>query len=204
MFLPRAITDLIESFERLPGIGPKSAARLVFYLLHVPQEDLDRFSLALSNLRLGTLTCSICCNVSETDPCPVCSSALREDGVVIVVEQPLDVLAFERSGAFKGKYHVLHGALSPMNNITPSEIRVAELLARLKEGRISEVILAMNHNLEGEGTALYLTQEIKKLSDEGGLLVRVTRLAKGIPVGGEIEYADEVTLGRALEGRVEV
>lgn len=204
MNLPRAISDVIESFERLPGIGPKSAARLAYYLLHVPQEELERFAASLSNLRLGTVTCSVCCNVTETDPCAICSSSTRDESQLVVVEQPLDVLAFERAGAFRGKYHVLHGALSPMNHITPSELRVGELLSRLRSGDVSEVILAMNHNLEGEGTALYLTQEIKKLSAQEGVPIRVSRLAKGIPVGGEIEYADEVTLERALSGRVEV
>ena len=204
MQIARSISNLIESFESLPGIGPKTAARLGYYLLHVPQEELDRFAKAVANLKKETVVCLSCCNISEKSPCDICASAIRDQSLIVVVEQPLDVLAFERSGSFNGTYHVLHGALSPMNNITPSELRIDELLQRLKSENVKEVVLAMNNNLEGEGTAIYLTQQIKKVSVNSGHSVLITRLAKGIPVGGEVEYADEVTLRRALEGRVEV
>lgn len=191
----------MNEFEKLPGIGPKSAARLAYYLLHVPQEELDRFATALSSLKQNTQMCSICCNMTESDPCSICASSSRTESTVIVVEQPLDVLAFERMGQFSGRYHVLHGALSPMNNIGPDELKLAELMRRVREGNVQELILAMNNNLEGEGTALYIAQRVGKVNEELGLSVKVTRLAKGIPVGGEVEYADEVTLRRALEGR---
>ena len=193
--LPKAISKLIESFERLPGIGPKTAQRLAFYLLHVPQEELDGFAKNLTNLKANTVICSICKNVAEGDPCDICKTPSRDQSMICVVEQPTDVLSIERTGKFNGLYHVLHGAIDPLNNIGPDELFIDDLLKRLKTPkRPNELILATNPNMEGEATAMYLQKQIPKG-------VSVTRLAHGLPVGADIEYADEVTLSRALEGR---
>lgn len=198
--LPASVSKLIESFERLPGIGPKTAQRLTFYLLHVPQHELDSFSDSLKNLRLSTKTCSVCFNVGETDPCVICSSTERVISTVLVVESPIDILSIERTGKYTGLYHVLHGAISPLQNIGPDEIRIAELLVRLRnENSVKELILATNSTMEGEATAMYIAREIKNKN----LSVKVTRLAQGLPVGGDLEYADDVTLGHALSGRRE-
>jgi len=206
MNIPKPIKNLIDSFERLPGIGPKSAQRLTFYLLHVPQEMLEQFASSLVNLKKGTVLCSICNNVSEVDPCPICSSQNRDHSTVCVIEQPLDVLAFDRNGRYNGIYHVLHGAISPLNNIGPDEIKIAELITRLRSssyGEVKEIILATNSNMEGEATAMYVAKEIAncKIQIENLKNLKVTRLAHGLPVGGDVEYADDVTLQRALEGR---
>jgi recombination protein RecR len=202
MKLPLAIQKLIDSFERLPGIGPKTAARLTFYLLHVPQEQLEEFGQALADLKKNTLLCSLCFNVSETDPCPICTDRNRDKTTICVVEQPLDVLALEKAGSYHGLYHVLHGALSPLDNIGPEEIKIEELVQRIRQGlsEIKELILATNSNMEGEATAMYIKNKINELR-VGEL--RVTRLGQGLPTGGDLEYADEVTLARALEGRRE-
>lgn len=211
MKVPKAIQRLIDSFERLPGIGPKTAQRLTFYLLHVPQVELDDFGQAVSNLKRGTVTCSTCLNIAEADPCPVCADPDRDPSVICVVEQPLDVLALEKTGIFKGVYHVLHGAISPLSNIGPDEIFIKQLLDRLKSSPATEVILATNSSMEGEATAMYIQREVKNLASPAGgptspasrqnSNIKVTRLAHGLPVGGDLEYADEVTLSRALEGR---
>ena len=195
MRLPRPVRKLIESFERLPGIGPKTAQRLTFYLLHVPQKQLDGFAEALSTLKKNTVLCSICFNVSDRDPCPICSNRNRDKSIICIVEQPLDALALEKTGDYKGVYHVLHGAISPLSNIGPDELHIRELLPRLKDGEVEEVILATNPNMEGEATAMYIAKLIKPLE------IKVTRLAHGLPVGADLEYADEVTLSRAIEGR---
>jgi len=195
MNLPRPVRKLIESFEKLPGIGPKTAQRLTFYLLHVPQSQLETFAEALATLKKNTVLCSICHNVTDKDPCSVCSNRNRDKSIICVVEQPLDVLALEKTGEYQGVYHVLHGAISPLNNIGPDELHIRELLPRLKNGEVKEVILATNPNMEGEATAMYLAKLIKPLE------IKVTRLAHGLPVGADIEYADEVTLSRAIEGR---
>jgi recombination protein RecR len=204
MTLPKPIKKLIDSFERLPGIGPKTAQRLTFYLLHVPQEMLDEFGDALKNLKKETVACSICFNVSEADPCPICTDVNRDHKVICVVEQPLDILALEKTGKFKGVYHVLGGAISPLTNIGPDELRIRELIQRLQGSRfeVQELILATNPNMEGEATAMYIANEVGKLKAKS-LKLKVTRLAHGLPVGGDLEYADEVTLQRALEGRRE-
>ncbi len=203
--LPKSLVHVIESFERLPGVGPKTAQRLAFYLLHVPQHDIERFADALQNLKKHTVLCSICKNVTEEDPCIVCSTPSRDQRVLCVVEQPTDVLSVEKTGKFKGVYHVLHGCIDPLNNIGPDEIYIADLLKRLKRmgSDAGEVILATNPNMEGEATAMYITRQINQLNSENGTAVKVTRLAHGLPVGADIEYADEVTLSRALEGRHE-
>ena len=205
MQIPKAIKNLTEAFERLPGIGPKTAQRLTFYLLHVPQGMLDDFASALTNLKKNTVLCSICFNVAETDPCPICSSQNRDHSLICVVEQPLDVLAFERGGRFNGVYHVLHGAISPLNNIGPDEIKINELVKRLRENplEIREIILATNSNMEGEATAMFIAREIQRCKDSKMQSLKITRLAHGLPIGGDVEYADEVTLQRAIEGRRE-
>ncbi|HUW24148.1 MAG TPA: recombination mediator RecR [Patescibacteria group bacterium] len=202
MQIPRAIKNLTEAFERLPGIGPKTAQRLTFYLLHVPQAMLDDFAAALANLKKNTVMCSLCFNVAETDPCPLCASQNRDHGIICVVEQPLDVLAFERGGRFNGVYHVLHGAISPLNNIGPDEIKIRELISRIHRNplEIREIILATNSNMEGEATAMFIAKELRELMVHGSKF-KITRLAHGLPIGGDVEYADEVTLQRALEGR---
>jgi len=205
MQIPKAIKNLTEAFERLPGIGPKTAQRLTFYLLHVPQNLLDDFASSLTNLKKNTVLCSICFNVAEVDPCPICSSQTRDHSLICVVEQPLDVLALEKGGRFNGVYHVLHGAISPLNNIGPDEIRINELIRRIKneELRIKEIILATNSNMEGEATAMYLAKELKELIQISNFKFQISRLANGLLVGGDVEYADEVTLQRAMEGRRE-
>ncbi len=197
MNLPRPVRKLIESFEKLPGIGPKTAQRLTFYLLHVPQEQLNEFSESLADLKRKTVLCSICFNVAEKDPCSICTNRNRDKSTICVVEQPLDILALEKTDEYKGVYHVLHGAISPLDNIGPDELRIHELLPRLKDGEVEEVILATNPNMEGEATAMYIAKLIKPLK------IKTTRLAHGLPVGADLEYADEITLSRAIEGRRE-
>jgi recombination protein RecR len=197
--LPKSISRVVESFERLPGVGPKTAQRLAFYLLHIPQDDLDRFADSLKNLKIHTILCSVCKNVTEQDPCDICSDSRRDHKIICLVEQPTDVLAIEKTGAYHGIYHVLHGLIDPLNNIGPDEIYLSEFLKRLKNKTepIEEIIFAMNPTMEGEATAMYIQKQITSMEHP----VRITRLAHGLPVGGDIEYADEVTLKRALEGR---
>jgi recombination protein RecR len=204
--LPKALSRLIESFKKLPGVGPKTAQRLVFYLLHVPQEDLDQFGDRLKALKASTVLCSICKNVAEEDPCGICSDSGRDQSVVCVVEQPTDVLAIERTGKFKGLYHVLHGAIDPLNNIGPDEIYISDLIKRVNASthqRVNEIILATNPNMEGEATAMYIQKQLSAISHQSSDKPKVTRLAHGLPMGADIEYADDVTLSRALDGRRE-
>ncbi len=193
MRVAKAVTNLVEAFERLPGIGPKSAQRLTYYLLHVPQAELDRFASALVSLKSNTKECSICHNISETDPCDICSDSGRDSSLICVVEQPLDVLALEKGGGFTGLYHVLHGVIDPLHNIGPDEIKISELLKRPAK----EIILALNLNMEGEATCMYLRRMLVEQQPD----IKITRLAHGLPMGADIEYADEVTLTRAIEGR---
>ncbi|MEK7129803.1 MAG: recombination mediator RecR [Patescibacteria group bacterium] len=196
---------LIESFERLPGIGPKTAQRLAFYLLHVPQEELDAFAQNLTGLKANTVLCSVCKNVAEVDPCTICSNPDRNHSVICVVEHPTDVLSIERTGKYRGVYHVLHGAIDPLNNVGPDEIYINDLLKRVAShvSRVTEVILATNSNMEGEATAMYIQKQLSAISYQPSAKIKITRLAHGLPIGGDIEYADEVTLTRALEGRRE-
>lgn len=201
-YLAKAITDVMESFERLPGIGPKSSARLAYYLLCLPQNELDKFAKAVSELKIKTTLCSICFGITDTDPCEICGDKTRQENLILVVEQPLDVLAFERGGGFPGLYHVLHGTIAPLKHIGPEDLKIEELMKRIKKLENVEIILAMNNNLEGETTAMYLSRNLKFPEREGQ--VTISRLAKGIPMGGEIEFADEITLRRALEGRTAV
>ncbi len=194
MSIPKSIQNLVESFERLPGIGPKTAQRLTFYLLHAPLEQSQNFSKALLEMKEKTILCSVCFNIGEQDPCSICSDSSRDQSIIMVVENPLDVLALEKA-KFNGVYHVLHGVISPLENIGPDEIYIRQLLPRLKSGKIKELIMATNPTMEGEATAMY----IQRLTT--GLVDKVTRIARGLPVGSDIEYADETTLTRALEGR---
>ncbi|MHB1293354.1 MAG: recombination mediator RecR [Anaerolineae bacterium] len=192
---PKAVTRLIESFSRLPGIGPKTASRLAYYLLRAGQEEALVLSEALADLHARTVFCSVCYNISESNPCEICSDEARERDVICVVEEPLDVLAIENTGRYRGLYHVLHGHISPMERIGPDELRVRELLNRLQNDGVREVIVATNPTLEGDATAMYLSQAIAPLR------VKVTRIALGLPRGGDLEYADRVTLAEALAGR---
>ena len=199
MRIAKAVQNLVEAFERLPGIGPKSAQRLTYYLLHVPQAELDRFAQSLESLKKNTKECSICHNIAETDPCDICADTSRDQSIICVVEQPLDVLALESGNGYKGVYHVLHGVIDPLHNIGPEEIKLAELIKRLSK-KVNEVILALNPTMEGEATCLYLKQQISSLKSQNSKL-RVTRLAHGLPMGADIQYAEDQTLSHALEGR---
>lgn len=202
MKIPKAISDLIDSFQKLPGIGPKSAQRLAFYLLHVPQSELDSFARSLSELKKNTVLCSSCKNVTETDPCYVCLDTQRDQNTIMVVEQPIDLLAFERSGKYHGLYHVLHGVINPLDNIGPDEIFISELLKRITDhgSPTTEVIIATNPTMEGDATAMYLSGKLKAISEK----LKVSRLGMGIPTGADLEYADEVTLKEAILGRREM
>lgn len=197
---------MIDAFEGLPGIGPKTAARLAYYLLHVPQERLEKFAASLSRLRLDTKTCRVCFNIGEADLCPICEDERRDKGVICVVEQPLDLLAFEKADGYEGVYHVLGGALNPLANIGPDELSIGELLDRLRGGAVSELILATNPSMEGEATAMYIAHQVSQLKKSGAVSdgLKVTRIGRGLPTGAEVEYADSTTLSRALESRREM
>jgi recombination protein RecR len=200
MLLPDSIQALINSLERLPGIGPKSASRLAFYLLRAPDEVSQDLATALADLKAKTAFCQECFNITDAgrERCEICESTRRDGSLICVVEEALDVLALERTGGFQGKYHVLQGVLSPIEGIGPDDLKIKQLVARLQTGEVKEVILATNPSMEGDATALYLRQQIEPLG------VRVTRLARGLPVGGDLEYADQNTLLRALSGRQEM
>ena len=193
--LPRTVQRLIDEFSRLPGIGPKSASRLTFFLLRAADNQAGELAIALQELKERTRLCSVCFNITEEDPCPICADDARDGGLLCIVEEPLDELAIERSRAYSGRYHVLHGAISPVEGIGPDDLRVAELVERVAKGNFQEIILATNPTLEGESTALYLQ---RRLADQN---VRLSRLARGLPVGGDLEYTAGITLGRAFEGR---
>jgi recombination protein RecR len=234
MKIPKAVQNLMEALERLPGIGPKTAQRLTFYLLQVPTEEAAALAAAVANLRQGTVVCSVCKNVAEKDPCEICQDPARDRTVLCVVENALDVLAIERSGLFKGLYHVLGGALNPLENIGPEELFIGELMVRLgadekglgSRGQgsgeevieeravplatspyalapIREVILATNPTMEGEATAMYVRRLIREAENQKIREIKVTRIGHGLPMGADLEYADERTLGKALEGRRE-
>ena len=190
----RPIQNLIEAFERLPGIGPKTAQRLTYYLLHAPLEESKKLADAAIEMKEKTVICSTCFNIGETEPCNICADPGREQTTIMIVENPLDVLALEKAN-FKGLYHVLHGVISPLENIGPDQLHIRELLPRLKDGKIKEIILATNPTMEGEATAMYIQRLISSLG------IKITRIARGLPVGSDLEYADETTLTRALEGR---
>jgi len=192
------VNRLIEEFSKLPGVGPKSAQRLTYYLLRASAEDALALAQAILEVKEKIILCSLCQNITDSDPCAICRNDQRDQDSICVVEEPLDILALERTGSYKGLYHVLHGVISPMDGIGPDDLKVRELLARLKTGQVQEVIMATNPNLEGEATAMYLTRLIAPLG------LKVTRLARGLPMGADLEYADNVTLARAIEGRQEV
>lgn len=193
--LVEPVARLIEELAKLPGIGPKTAQRLAFHLLRTPTESAHELARAIVRVKESVVFCSQCLNITDVEPCAICSSATRDVTTVCVVEEPLDLLAIERTGVYRGLYHVLHGALSPMEGIGPDELKLTDLLRRLQGGQVQELILATNPNVEGEATAMYIERLVKPLG------VRISRLARGLPVGGDLEYADEVTLARALEGR---
>ena len=197
MYSP-SIEKLIQSFEKLPSIGNKTAARLAFYVLNASEEETNEFVSSIINAKKNLKYCSKCYNISDTDPCPICGNPKRDPSVICVVEDVRDIIAMEKTHEFKGVYHVLHGSISPMNGIGPDDIKIKELLARLMDGTVKEVILATNPRVEGEATAMYLSKLIKPLG------IKVTGIAHGIPVGGDLEYTDEITLTKALEGRREL
>ena len=197
-YYPEPVARLIEALERLPGIGPKTAQRLAFFLLKRPTDEVRELSESLLAVKEKIVYCRVCFNVTDEDPCRICADPARDARVLCIVEEPNDLLAMERTGEFMGRYHVLLGALSPLDGIGPEDLKIRELLARLDAGGTTEVILATNPNIEGEATALYLAKLLRPLG------MRVTRIARGLPVGGDLEYADQVTLSKALEGRREI
>jgi recombination protein RecR len=193
--LARPLARLIDELSKLPGVGPKTAQRLAYHILRTSPTDAEALAAAVRAVKTDLRYCSTCFNIAESDPCAICASDERDKRVVCVVEEPLDVLAIERTGVFRGVYHVLHGAISPVNGVRPNDLKIAELVDRVRKGSVEELILATNPNLEGDATAMYIGQLIS------GNGVRVTRLARGLPMGGDLEWADEVTVSRALEGR---
>jgi len=197
----------MDEMSKLPGIGSKTAARLTFYLLSQSEEERQNLGKAVYHLRRNLRTCSICYNIADSDPCPICSDSRRDKSKILIVQSPLDILALEKTNEYKGVYHILGGAISPVDDIGPEDLKIKELLDRIKKDfdNISEVILATNPNLEGEATAMYIAQQISNLKSQSSKFktIKVTRIARGLPVGGDLEYADEVTLSRALEGRKE-
>ena len=193
-----SIEKLIESFEKLPSIGHKTAIRLAFHMLDMTDEEITEFTTSITDAKKKLKYCSTCFNISDTDPCPICSNPKRDQSTICVVEDVRDIMAMERTHEYKGVYHVLHGTISPMNGIGPDDIKIKELLSRLMEGNVKEIILATNPRVEGEATAMYISKLVKPLG------VKATRIAHGIPVGGDLEYTDEVTLSKALEGRREL
>ena len=192
------VQELLDELGKLPGVGPKSAQRIAFYLLKLPKEDALRLAAAITLVKDKVSFCARCFNISENELCGICSDDRREIGVLCVVEEPRDIVAVEKTGEFRGRYHVLQGAISPIEGIGPDQLRVKELLSRIEPEEINEIILCTNPNIEGEATAMYLGRLLKPLG------IRVTRIASGLPVGGDLEYADELTLGRALEGRRDI
>lgn len=194
---PRPVQRLVEEFSRLPGIGPKSASRLTYHLLRNNDDQARELADALADMKRSTCFCSVCFNITEVnlDPCPVCEDGERDQSILCVVEEPLDVIAIEKTGAFGGLYHVLQGVISPLDGVGPDNLKINELVGRIKPGQVKEVIIATNPNLAGEATAMYLHRQLTNLG------VKVTRLARGLPVGADLEYTDEMTLSRALEGR---
>lgn len=198
MHYPEPISKLIDSFMKLPGIGPKTAQRLAFHTLNMKEDDVVQFAKALVDVKRELTYCSVCGHITETDPCYICEDKQRDRSVICVVEDDKDVIAMEKMREYKGLYHVLHGSISPMDGIGPEDINIPTLIDRLKDEEVKELILAMNPNLEGESTAMYISRLVKPIG------IKVTRLAQGLSVGGDLEYADEVTLSKAIAGRTEM
>jgi len=198
LFYPEPMARLIEEFKHLPGIGPKTAQRLAFYVLSMDKEKVNSLAMSLVEAKELMHMCSICCNITDVTPCNICSDSSRDNTVICVVQKPEDVIAMEKTREFKGVYHVLGGAISPLDGIGPNEINLKQLLDRVKENEIKEVIVATNPNIEGETTAIYISKVLKNI------VPKVTRIARGLPVGGDLEYADEITLAKALEGRRDI
>lgn len=197
-YFPAALQELADSFARLPGIGGKTAQRLAFHVLGLPQEEAQAFADAILEAKRTVHACPVCQNLTDREICPICDDGMRDQSLICVVAEPKDVIAMERSREFSGVYHVLHGVISPLNNVTQNDIRIRELLQRVAAGNVQEVIMATNPDTEGEATAMYISRLLRPME------VKVTRLAYGVPVGSQLEYADEVTLSRALEGRQEI
>ena len=195
---PASVTRLIDAFRRLPTVGPKTAERLTYFLLRNPNNLTTELANALIDLRDKTILCSMCFNLADVDPCHICRNPARDRSVICVVEEPLDILAIERTGEYKGLYHVLHGAISPMERVSAEDLKIRELVERLRSDEVQEIILATNPNMEGDATAMFISRQL------AGVGVRITRLARGLPIGGDLEYADQFTLTRALEGRREI
>ena len=197
-YFPAALQELADQFARLPGIGGKTAQRLAFYVLSLPQEEAQQFADAIVAAKQSVHTCPVCQNLTDREVCPICDDDMRDQGVICVVAEPRDVIAMERSREFTGVYHVLHGVISPLNHVTQDDIKIRELLHRVASGTVREVIMATNPDTEGEATAMYISRLLRPME------VKVTRLAYGVPVGGQLEFTDEVTISRALEGRQEI
>lgn len=197
-YLVTPLAKLVEQFEKLPGIGRKTAQRLAFFVLSMSNSEATDFAEAITNAKEKIKYCKVCCDLTDSETCSICNNSKRDNSIICVVEDPRDVVAFEKMREFKGIYHVLHGAISPLDGIGPEDLKIKELLARMSDGTVKEVIMATNPNIEGEATAMYISRLLKPLG------IKVTRLALGIPVGGDLEYADEVTLMRAIEGRREI
>jgi len=193
--VPDSVTRLIDAFTRLPSVGPKTASRLAYYLLRAPDEVSETLAQAITELKAKTLLCSICYNITETDPCPLCQDSERDGTVIAVVEEPLDVIALERTGSFKGRYHVLHGVISPREGVGPEQLKIRELIKRVQPGTVQELIISTNPGMEGDATAMFIKHELN------GMPIKLTRLARGLPTGADLEYADSVTVMRALQGR---
>lgn len=193
-----SLNNLIGQLNSLPGVGAKSAQRLAFHIINLPDENFNLLINTIKDAKTKIKYCSVCCNLTDVDPCPICSSAKREVNTIMVVEDPRNMAAYEKTAHYKGLYHVLHGAISPMSGVNPSDIKIKELLNRLKSDEVDEIILATNPTIEGEATAMYLSKLIKPLD------IKVTRIANGVPVGSDLEYIDQVTLSRALDGRIEM
>lgn len=198
MHYPEPISKLIDSFMKLPGIGPKTAVRLAFFVLEMNEDDVYDFAQALVHAKRDLIYCSVCHNIADRDPCPICDDDDRDRSIICVVQDPKDVIAMEKMKDYKGLYHVLHGAISPMDGIGPEDVKIPELVKRLQDDTVQELILATNPNIEGEATATYIARLVKPVG------IRISRIAHGLPVGGDLEYADEVTLSKALEGRREL
>lgn len=196
--IPEPVTRLIEAFSRLPGIGPKTASRLTYHLLRAPDDVSEMLATAVGDLKAKTRYCSVCYNITEDDPCAICADDARDKTQIVVVEEPLDVLAVERAGAYQGRYHVLHGAISPVDGIGPEDLKIRELVERVRGGTVLEVIVATNPGMEGDATAMYVQRQLAPLG------AKITRLARGLPTGGDLEYVDSVTLLRAFQGRHEL